>query len=81
MLYRRALEGSERVLGVDHLNTLGSVLNLGVLLQKQGKLEEAETLFRRALEGRERVLGIDHPSTLTSRRCLDRLLVKRGTVQ
>ena len=42
VLSRRALEGRERVLGVDHPKTLISVNNLGSLLQAQGKLEEAE---------------------------------------
>ena len=63
---RRAVEERERVLGVDHPDTLSSVNNLGSLLKAQGKLEEAEVLYRRALEGRERVLGVDHPDTLLS---------------
>jgi len=78
VLCRRALEVSERVLGGDHPNTLSSVSNLGLLLQKQGKLEEAEVLYRRALEVRERVLGVDHPSTLNSRGNLGLLLMKRS---
>ena len=78
MLYRRALEGRERVLGVDHPYTLTSVACLGWLLKEQGKLEEAEVLSRRALEGRERVLGVDHPSTLNARGNLGLLLMKRG---
>jgi tetratricopeptide (TPR) repeat protein len=39
---------------------------LGVLLQTQGKLSEAEPFYREALEGNRGVLGDDHPSTLTS---------------
>ena len=76
--YQRALEGRERVLGVDHPHTLTSVNNLGTLLQTQGKLEEAEVLYRRALEGRERVSGVDHPDTLLSMRNLAALLEKIG---
>ena len=78
VLSRRALEGSERVLGVDHPDTLNSVNKLGSLLQDQGKLEEAEVLFRRALEGKERVLGVDHPHTLTSMYNLAGLLEQKG---
>jgi tetratricopeptide (TPR) repeat protein len=63
VLSRRALEGSERVLGVDHPDTLNSAFCLGSLLYKQGKLEESVSLLRRALEGYERVLGPEHPST------------------
>jgi len=40
-LHRRALEGKESQLGPQHPDTLTSVHNLAVLLQKQGKLEEA----------------------------------------
>ena len=56
LLYRRALEGSERTLGPDHSDTLNSVNNLGSLLQDRGQLDEAESLYRRALEGSERTL-------------------------
>ena len=66
VLYRRDLEGRERVLGLDHPSTLTSVINLGSLLYKQGKLEEAESFMRRALEGHERVLGPEHPNTQTA---------------
>ena len=50
-LSRRALEGRERVLGVNHPDTLILVGNLGSLLEAQGKLEEAEMLKRRNLRG------------------------------
>jgi len=75
---RRALEGCERVLGVDHQGTLGSVYCLGGLLQEQGKLEEAEVLYRRAVEGFERVLGVGHRNTLNARGNLGLLFMKRG---
>jgi len=65
-LYRRALEGTERVLGPDHPNTLTFLENLGYLLEPTGRVAETEPLYRRALEGRERVLGPDHPDTLLS---------------
>ena len=63
---RRELEGCERQLGADHADTLVSVSNLAMLLQAQGKFDEAEPLFRRALAGREQQLGAHHPDTLTS---------------
>ena len=40
------------MLGERHPATLNSMNNLAVLLQAQGKLEEAEPLYRAALEGR-----------------------------
>jgi tetratricopeptide (TPR) repeat protein len=56
----------QRVLGVEHPNTLTSVSNLALVLRIQGKYEAAEEMNRRALEGREKVLGNEHPFTLTS---------------
>ena len=69
VVYRRALEGRERVLGADHPSTLISVNNLGELLYAQGKLEEAVVVFRRALEVSERVLGVEHEDTWSMRTC------------
>jgi tetratricopeptide (TPR) repeat protein len=63
---RRALEGSEKALGVEHPHTLTSVHNLALVLRYQGKYEAAEEMNRRALEGREKALGVEHPNTLTS---------------
>ncbi|KAJ5692033.1 Tetratricopeptide-like helical [Penicillium macrosclerotiorum] len=65
-LFRQALEGREKVLGLDHKDTLFSIYWLGRCLYQQGQYEEAEPLFRQALEGREKVLGLDHKDTLSS---------------
>ena len=54
------------MLGREHPDTLTSVNNLGLVLDSQGKYEEAEAMHRRALEGYEKVLGREHPDTLTS---------------
>ena len=56
----------EKLLGVEHPDTLTSVNNLASVLRDQGKYEAAEEMNRRALEGREKVLGVEHPDTLTS---------------
>ena len=47
---RESLEKSRRVLGDDHMDTLGAILNLGGLLRARGKFEEAEPYAREALE-------------------------------
>ncbi len=65
-LARAALDQSERVLGVEHPDTLTSVSNLAALCDAQGRYGEAEALSRRALATRERVLGTEHPNTLIS---------------
>jgi hypothetical protein len=75
-IYRRALEGSEKVLRREHPSTLTSVSNLGSVLDSQGKYEEAEAIHRRDLEGSEKVLGHEHPDTLTSVSKLGNVLYK-----
>jgi TolA-binding protein len=54
------------VLGKDHPDTLGSMMNLATSLNNQGKYVEAEAMYRQTLELRETVLGKDHPNTLIS---------------
>ncbi|KAG1668517.1 hypothetical protein FOA52_012111 [Chlamydomonas sp. UWO 241] len=66
LLYRHELAGRERVLGMEHPDTLNSVSNLANALQFQGKLVEAGPLYQRALAGSEKVLGAEHPITLSS---------------
>jgi hypothetical protein len=39
---------------------------LALVLQVQGKYEEAEEMHRRALEGSEKVLEVGHPDKLIS---------------
>ena len=63
---QRALEGQEKVFGVEHPSTLTSVSNLALVLQDQRRYYETEAMNRRPLEGREKVFGPEHPSTLTS---------------
>ena len=47
-----ALDGYEKMLGVEQPDTLTSVDNLALVLQDQGKYEAAEELHQRALAGR-----------------------------
>lgn len=63
---RSVIESALLVLGVDHPDTLSNVSNLAVVLQNQGKYEQAEAINRRALAGRAKELGVDHLNTLTS---------------
>ena len=63
VIAEKALRLTERTLGKDHPDTLGSVNNLAFLYKAQGRYGEAEPLLRRALEARERVLGKDHPDS------------------
>jgi tetratricopeptide (TPR) repeat protein len=65
---RDAMLARERLLGVEHPDTLTSVSQLGSVLSRQGKYEEAEAMHRRALAGSEKALGPEHPNTLKSQR-------------
>jgi non-specific serine/threonine protein kinase/serine/threonine-protein kinase len=62
----RALDLRRRQLGADDPDTLSSIGNMGRLLVRMGRREEAERYYREALDGRRRVLGDDHPDTLSS---------------
>ena len=57
-LHRRALEGFESQLGPQHLDTLKSVNNLAMLLETQGKLEEARLRFLGYTEVAERLVRV-----------------------
>ena len=63
---QEALAERRSALGDQHPATLASIYDMGVLLQKAGKLDEAAALHREALDGRRTVLGEDHPATLAS---------------
>ena len=63
---RDALEAREATLGAEHLDTLSSINNLGLVLSWQGKYNKAEAMHWRALEVKEKVLGLEHLDTLTS---------------
>jgi hypothetical protein len=75
---KKKLAEHEEALGVEHQETLVTVNFIGLFLQAQGKLREAEVFLRRALEGRERILGRDHPETLSSVSNLGFLLLDQG---
>jgi hypothetical protein len=61
---RRALEGYEKVLGLELPSTLTSISNLASVLRDQRRYDEAAAM-NRALGGREKVSGVEHPDTLT----------------
>jgi len=61
-----ALELRERLLGEEHMSTLGSMGGLSALYSDQGRFAEAETLLLRTLEIARRVMGEEHPTTLAT---------------
>ena len=78
MLSCEVLASQRATLGSQHPHALTSMGNLGLLLDKQGKLREAEALFSEALTGRFRVLGRAHPHTQAVCTFLVRVLSKQG---
>jgi len=69
-LQESALEKRRRTLGEEHPSTLIAINNMGILLQDQGRLAEAEPFFRETLEKRRRTLGEEHPDTLACAQAL-----------
>ncbi|RPB27891.1 hypothetical protein L211DRAFT_472359, partial [Terfezia boudieri ATCC MYA-4762] len=60
----RALVCREKVLGVDHLQTLTTVNTMALIFDAQGQYDKALEYHGRALAGREKALGVNHPDTL-----------------
>ena len=77
----RALAARRRVLGDDHPDTLNSICNMGMLLEAQGELEEAEPYCREAMETSRRVLGVEHHNTLTCINNMGLLLQSQGKLE
>ncbi len=77
-IVRMTLEIRRRVLGEEHLSTLGSIHNLANALFDQGKCAEAEAFLRKTLEIQRRVLDEEHPDTLASMHNLAGALLHQG---
>src|SRR5437867_7401181 len=65
-LAERALSIKETVLGPDHPEVAKSLMNLGILVRKEGDFGEAQRLLERSLEIREKTLGPRDPETAAS---------------
>lgn len=77
-MYQRALIGYERVLGADHISTLDTVKNLGILYVKEGKIDLAIHMYYQTLAAYERALGLDHTLTLQMVSSLGILYAEQG---
>ncbi len=54
-MFQRTLAGNEKALGPEHVSTLGTIQNLGLLYYKQGNLREAEAMYQRLLEAQSQL--------------------------
>jgi non-specific serine/threonine protein kinase/serine/threonine-protein kinase len=77
-LQESALATRRRVLGEEHLDTLTTIHSMGILLQSQGKLIDAEPCLREALDATRRVLGEENPNTIVALRSIGALLRLQG---
>ena len=73
-LQTQVLEMRTRMSGIEHPDTLASMVHLTRLLSSQDKFEEAERLHRQTLSLREKVLDKEYPDTLADVAHLARLL-------
>jgi tetratricopeptide (TPR) repeat protein len=78
LTHRQALTLRRARLGQEHPDALTSMSELALVLDMQGKYEEAEGMNRQTLARREKVLGPDHPDTLTSMGNLAGVLDRQG---
>ena len=67
-LYQQNLEASEKVLGLEHPDTLTIVYNFAHLFHDQQQYDKASDLYLRALKGCVKTLGLDHPKTVSCSR-------------
>ena len=75
----RALKGYEKAWSAEHISTLDTVNNLGLLYKNQGKMAEAEKMYRRALDGYINARGSGHPSTRLIAKNLSLLRERKST--
>ena len=66
------------MLGKEHPDTLSSMNNMALVLDYQGKYDEAERMHRQVLDIRQRVQVPEHPDRLTSMGNLALVLDNQG---
>jgi tetratricopeptide (TPR) repeat protein len=80
-MFQRALQGREKILGLDHTQTLDTVNCIGTVYKDQGRLNESMEMLQRALKGKERILGPDHVDTLDVLHNIANLLKHLGRLE
>jgi CHAT domain-containing protein len=72
------LKHNTDTLGPNHPDTVASMIALGAVYRKQGRLAEAEKAFDQAYEIYRKVLGEQHASTVIAANNLGEILEKEG---
>ena len=65
-LKNKVLDTRNRILGMDHPDTITAMANLTATYRNMGKFTEAEKLDVQVLDASNRILGVDHPGTITA---------------
>src|SRR5580698_4700583 len=68
----------ERVLGLQHPDTVTTIGNLAEVLSDEGRLAESQKLYQRALLVTTRTLGPNHPTALRYQSNIGESLFKQG---
>jgi Flp pilus assembly protein TadD len=58
---------AERVIGVDHPDTITARANLAGSYRQAGRTDDATTIEEQVVTDYERVIGVDHPDTIRAR--------------
>jgi len=66
MLYIEVLDKRNKILGVEHPDTISAMAHLAATYQNLGKYIDAEKLKMQVLYARSRILGVEHPNTITT---------------
>jgi hypothetical protein len=61
----QVLDARNRILGVEHPDTILTMGNLASTYRELGKYTEAEKLEIQVLDARNRILGVEHPDTIS----------------
>ena len=62
----QVLDATNRILGVEHPDTIRAMGNLAITYQRLGKYTEAEKLVIPILDASNRILGVEHPDIITA---------------
>jgi len=65
-LYIEVLDKRNKILGVEHPDTITAMANLATTYRNLGKYTEAEKLEMKVLDASNRILGVEHPDTITA---------------
>ena len=62
----QVLDANNRILGMEHPNTVTAMANLAVKYGCLGKYPETEKLEIQVFDARSRILGLEHPDTINA---------------